>query len=64
MILRPAFIFKQLSGDTYKNKITSDNFYGRETGSVEEQRLREKANSLLGVSLGIRVWRKEENGGN
>jgi hypothetical protein len=32
--LRPAFIFKQLSGDTYKNMMRSDNFYGRETGSV------------------------------
>jgi hypothetical protein len=44
--------------------ITSDNFYERETESVEGQRLRERAKSLLGVSLGTRVWRKEENGEN
>jgi len=48
VILNLVYIFKRLSGDTYKNMIRSDNFYGRETGSVRGTQAEWESEQLAG----------------
>jgi hypothetical protein len=54
VVLNLVFMFKRLSGDTHKNMISSNKFYGREIGSLRRTQAEREREQLVGGVIGYK----------